>query len=76
MLFIKRLVLRQVYLFIKMLMPLSLSNISWLNQLNLNKKHLKALAENQLRQLQHVLRDEKVASYYDYQIALKSRKRC
>ena len=52
--------------------PLSLSNISW-QQLNLNKKHLKALAENQLRQLQHI--DEKVASYDDYQIELKSQEK-
>ena len=52
--------------------PLSLSNISW-QQLNLNKKHLKALADNQLRQLQHI--DEKVASYDDYQIELKSQEK-
>ena len=52
--------------------PLSLSNISW-QQLNLNKKHLNFLTDNQLRQLQYI--DEKVASYYDYQIALKSQEK-
>ena len=52
--------------------PLSLSNISW-QQLNLNKKHLNFLTDNQLRQLQYI--DEKVASYYDYQIELKSQEK-
>lgn len=52
--------------------PLSLSTISW-QQLNLNKKHLNFLTDNQLRQLQHI--DEKVASYYDYQIELKSQEK-
>lgn len=52
--------------------PLSLSNISW-QQLNLNKKHLETLGDSQLRQLQCI--DEKVASYYHYQLELKSQKK-
>ena len=48
--------------------PLALSNISW-QQLNLNKKHLKSLADVQLRQLHRI--DEKVASYHAYQAELK-----
>ncbi len=52
--------------------PLSLYNISW-QPLNLNKKHLNFLTDNQLRQLQHI--DEKVASYYHYQIELKSQEK-
>ena len=49
--------------------PLSLTSINW-QQLNLNKKHLKSLLDNQLRQLQRI--DEKVSSYQSYQKALKS----
>ena len=52
--------------------PLSLSNISW-QQLDLNKKHLNTLADSQLRQLQCI--DEKVASYYRYQLELKSQEK-
>ncbi len=44
--------------------PLALSSISW-QQLNFNKKHLKSLADVQLRQLYRI--DKKVASYYAYQ---------
>jgi hypothetical protein len=44
--------------------PLTLSTVSW-QQLNLNKKHLKNLPEQQLRQLQRI--DEKVHSYQTYQ---------
>lgn len=49
--------------------PLSLSHISW-QQLNLNKKHLKALSDSQLRQLQHI--DKKVADYHNYQNELET----
>lgn len=48
--------------------PLALSNISW-QQLNFNKKHLKSLADIQLRQLHRI--DEKVASYHAYQAEIK-----
>ena len=48
--------------------PLALSSISW-QQLNFNKKHLKSLADRQLRQLHRI--DEKVASYHAYQAELK-----
>ena len=48
--------------------PLALSSISW-QQLNFNKKHLKSLADVQLRQLHRI--DEKVASYHTYQTELK-----
>ena len=48
--------------------PLALSSISW-QQLNFNKKHLKYLADIQLRQLHRI--DEKVASYHAYQAELK-----
>ena len=48
--------------------PLALSSISW-QQLNFNKKHLKSLADLQLRQLYRI--DEKVASYHTYQTELK-----
>lgn len=48
--------------------PLALSSISW-QQLNFNKKHLKSLADSQLRQLHRI--DEKVASYHAYQTELK-----
>lgn len=49
--------------------PLSLSNISW-QQLNLNKKHLKPLADEQLHQLQGI--DEKVSRYEVYQKQLQA----
>ena len=52
--------------------PLALSNISW-QQLNLNKKHLKPLADRQLRQLHRI--DEKVASYHAYQAEIKSQEK-
>ena len=48
--------------------PLALSNINW-QQLKFNKKHLKSLADVQLRQLHRI--DEKVASYHAYQAELK-----
>ena len=48
--------------------PLVLSNISW-QQLNFNKKHLKSLADSQLRQLHRI--DEKVARYHAYQAEIK-----
>ena len=48
--------------------PLALSSISW-QQLNFNKKHLKSLADIQLRQLHRI--DEKVASYHAYLAGLK-----
>ena len=44
--------------------PLALSAVNW-QQLTLNKKHLKVLPDNQLRQLQRI--DEKVSSYQSYQ---------
>ena len=44
--------------------PLVLSAVNW-QQLTLNKKHLKVLPDNQLRQLQRI--DEKVSSYRSYQ---------
>lgn len=44
--------------------PLSLSKLSW-QQLNLNKKYLQNLSEQQLRQLKCI--DEKVNSYQSYQ---------
>ena len=49
--------------------PLSLTSINW-QQLNLNKKHLKALLDKQLLQLQRI--DEKVSSYQYYQKALQA----
>ena len=49
--------------------PLSLSNISW-QQLNLNKKHLKSLVDEQLHQLQYI--DEKVSQYQAYQKELQA----
>ncbi len=47
--------------------PLSLATLS-LQQLTLNKQHLKTLPEQQLRQLKRI--DEKVSSYQTYQAAL------
>ena len=52
--------------------PLALSSISW-QQLNFNKKHLKSLADVQLRQLYSI--DEKVASYHAYQAEIKSQEK-
>ncbi|WP_201548555.1 hypothetical protein [Psychrobacter fjordensis] len=49
--------------------PLSLSKLSW-QQLSLNKKHLKNLPEQQLRQLKRI--DEKVSHYQAYQTALQA----
>jgi len=49
--------------------PLSLSKLSW-QQLNLNKKHLKNLSEQQLRQLKRI--DEKVTRYQVYQKSLQA----
>ena len=49
--------------------PLSLSKLSW-QQLNLNKKHLQNLSEQQLRQLKRI--DEKVNNYQAYQKALQA----
>lgn len=49
--------------------PLSLSTLSW-EQLNLNKKHLKSLSDQQLRQLKRI--DNKVSSYQAYQAALQA----
>ena len=49
--------------------PLSLSTLSW-QQLNLNKKHLQNLSEQQLQQLQLI--DEKVTHYQAYQTALQA----
>ena len=49
--------------------PLSLTSINC-QQLNLNKKHLKVLPDNQLRQLQRI--DEKVSNYQSYQKALQA----
>lgn len=49
--------------------PLSLTSINW-QHLNLNKKHLKVLPDNQLLQLQRI--DEKVSNYQSYEKALQS----
>ena len=49
--------------------PLSLFTVKW-QQLNLNKKHLKNLPEQQLRQLKRI--DEKVNHYQAYQKSLKA----
>ncbi|GAF56437.1 LOW QUALITY PROTEIN: hypothetical protein JCM18901_2158 [Psychrobacter sp. JCM 18901] len=49
--------------------PLSLATLS-LQQLTLNKQHLKKLSEQQLRQLKRI--DEKVSSYHAYQAALQT----
>ncbi|QOD13344.1 hypothetical protein IEE84_03430 [Psychrobacter sp. 28M-43] len=47
--------------------PLSLATLS-LQQLTLNKQHLKNLSEQQLRQLKRI--DEKVSSYHAYQAVI------
>jgi len=49
--------------------PLALSAVNW-QQLTLNKKHLKVLPDNHLRQLQRI--DEKVSSYQSYQKTLQA----
>ena len=49
--------------------PLSLSKLGW-QQLNLHKKHLKNLPDQQLRQLKRI--DEKVNHYQAYQNALQA----
>lgn len=48
--------------------PLLLTSLNW-QQLNLNKKHLEALSDKQLRQLQDI--DKKVANYHNYQNELE-----
>jgi len=49
--------------------PLLLTSLNW-QQLNLNKKHLEALSDKQLRQLQNI--DKKVADYHNYQNELEA----
>lgn len=49
--------------------PMLLTSLNW-QQLNLNKKHLEALSDKQLRQLQHI--DKKVANYHNYQNELEA----
>ncbi len=49
--------------------PLSLTTVNW-QQLNLNKKHLESLSEQQLCQLQRI--DEKVHHYQAYQQELQA----
>ncbi|MGP5312159.1 hypothetical protein [Psychrobacter faecalis] len=49
--------------------PLLLTSLNW-QQLNLNEKHLGALSEKQLRQLQGI--DKKVANYHNYQNELEA----
>ncbi len=49
--------------------PLLLTSLNW-QQLNFNKKHLEALSDKQLRQLQHI--DKKVANYHNYQKELEA----
>ncbi|WP_296236187.1 hypothetical protein [Psychrobacter sp. UBA5136] len=49
--------------------PLLLTSLNW-QQLDLNKKHLGALSDKQLRQLQHI--DKKVANYHNYQNELEA----
>ena len=49
--------------------PLLLTSLNW-QQLNLNKKHLEALSDKQLRQLQAI--DKKVANYHNYQNELEA----
>ncbi|MHA1178117.1 hypothetical protein [Psychrobacter faecalis] len=48
--------------------PLLLTSLNW-QQLDLNKKHLEALSDKQLRQLQSI--DKKVADYHNYQNELE-----
>ena len=49
--------------------PLLLTSLNW-QQLNLNEKHLGALSDKQLRQLQGI--DKKVANYHNYQNELEA----
>jgi len=49
--------------------PLLLTSLNW-QQLDLNKNHLGALSDKQLRQLQHI--DKKVANYHNYQNELEA----
>ena len=49
--------------------PLLLTSLNW-QQLNLNEKHLGALSDKQLRQLQGI--DKKVANYRNYQNELEA----
>ena len=49
--------------------PLLLTSLNW-QQLDLNKKHLEALSDKQLRQLQDI--DKKVANYHNYQNELEA----
>lgn len=49
--------------------PLLLTSLNW-QQLNLNKKHLEALSDKQLHQLQDI--DKKVANYHNYQNELEA----
>ena len=49
--------------------PLLLTSLNW-QQLDLNKKHLEALSNKQLRQLQDI--DKKVANYHNYQNELEA----
>ena len=49
--------------------PLPLTSINW-QQLNLNKKHLKVLPDNQLLQLHRI--DGKVSNYQSYQKTLQA----
>lgn len=49
--------------------PLLLTSLNW-QQLDLNKKHLEALSDKQLRQLQDL--DKKVADYHNYQKELEA----
>ena len=49
--------------------PLPLTSSNW-QQLNLNKKHLKVLPDNQIRQLHRI--DEKVSNYQSYQKTLQA----
>ncbi|WP_201542684.1 hypothetical protein [Psychrobacter faecalis] len=49
--------------------PLLLTSLNW-QQLDLNKKHLEALSDKQLRQLQNI--DKKVADYHNYQNELEA----
>ena len=48
---------------------LLLTSLNW-QQLSLNKKHLEALSDKQLRQLQDI--DKKVANYHNYQNELEA----
>lgn len=49
--------------------PLLLTSLNW-QQLDLNKKHLEALSDKKLHQLQNI--DKKVANYHNYQKELEA----